>query len=31
LNELEARRSQGKVLQTDAANQMALDLAEVRE
>jgi amidophosphoribosyltransferase len=31
LNELEARRSQGKALQTDAANQMALDLAEVGE
>jgi len=31
LNDVEARRSQGRMLQTDAANQMALDLAEVGE
>ena len=31
LNEVEARRSKGKAGQSDAANQMALDLAEVGE
>jgi len=31
LNEVEARRSQGKVLLSDTVNQMALDLAEVGE
>ena len=31
LNEVDARRSKGKAGQSDAANQMALDLAEVEE
>ncbi|MEO8331766.1 MAG: amidophosphoribosyltransferase, partial [Gallionella sp.] len=31
LNQVEARRSKGKAGQSDAANQMALDLAEVGE